>query len=65
MAICIQEMFTSPNDRAVSLKKAGRACLTKGSGRLPQMIMARFCRKMDMPMAVIRAASLGAFRRGR
>ena len=31
----------------------------------PQITRARFCRKMDMPMAVIRAVSRGDFRSGR
>ena len=32
---------------------------------LPQMSMATFCRTIDMPMAVISAASRGAWRNGR
>ena len=61
---CSQLTLASPIVNAVVLKKLGRASWTKGLGLLPQIIIARFCRKIDMPMAVMRAASLGACLKG-
>jgi len=58
--ICVGVMTAPPMSMGSAGSKVGKA-LWLGF----QMIMAKVCNKMDMPMAVMRGANLGAPRKGR